>query len=58
METVFLAVVLVCLSVLGLGAGAIMGREPIKGSCGGLACVKGMGCAACATRGQGMQDDE
>ena len=53
METVFLAVIVVCLSVLGLAAGAIMGRGPVKGSCGGLACIKGVDCAACAKRGQG-----
>ncbi len=53
METGVLAVLVVCLSVLGLAAGAIMGREPIKGSCGGLACIKGVDCAACAKRGQG-----
>jgi hypothetical protein len=50
METIFLAVIVVSLSVLGLAAGAIMGREPIKGSCGGVACIKGADCAACAKR--------
>jgi hypothetical protein len=50
METIFLAVIVVSLSVLGLAAGAIMGREPIKGSCGGVSCIKGVDCAACAKR--------
>nr|WP_246730381.1 (Na+)-NQR maturation NqrM [Nitratireductor mangrovi] len=24
-----------------------MGRKPVKGSCGGLACVEGVQCAGC-----------
>ena len=47
METVFLALVLILLSIGGLAVGLFFGREPIKGSCGGLNC----GDCACG-RGQ------
>lgn len=42
MATVLLALGIVGLSVAGLAAGVLLGRAPIKGSCGGL------GCSACA----------
>jgi uncharacterized protein len=38
---------IVLLAVGGLSLGVIMGRPPIKGSCGGLSCIPGAGCAAC-----------
>ncbi|MDO6587840.1 (Na+)-NQR maturation NqrM [Salipiger sp. 1_MG-2023] len=43
--------VLLC-AVAGLGIGAIFGRAPIKGSCGGLSCIAGADCAACPNRTQ------
>lgn len=52
METILLAVLVVGLAVLGLSVGVLAGREPIKGSCGGLNCIKGADCAACANRGR------
>ena len=51
MEIILLSVVILVLSVLGLSIGVIIGREPIKGSCGGVACIKGARCAACTRRG-------
>ena len=48
MQTFILTLFFVLLSVLGLGLGVLAGRAPIKGSCGGLACMKGAGCGACA----------
>jgi hypothetical protein len=47
METIFLALVISGLSIAGLAVGVIAGRGPIKGSCGGLACQKGLNCGAC-----------
>ncbi|WP_127142966.1 (Na+)-NQR maturation NqrM [Pelagibacterium montanilacus] len=47
METVILTLVIVLLSVAGLALGVIFGREPIKGSCGGLACLKDVDCSIC-----------
>ena len=34
----------------GLALGQIFGRPPVKGSCGGLACMKTTKCAGCANR--------
>jgi len=42
---------LILLAFGGLAVGAIFGRAPIEGSCGGLSCIPGMDCAACAKRG-------
>ncbi len=39
------------LAVAGLSVGVMLGRAPIKGSCGGLACIKGADCSACPHRG-------
>jgi hypothetical protein len=50
METILLSLVILALSFLGLALGAIMGRGPVKGSCGGVACIKGAQCTACAGR--------
>lgn len=47
MHTFVLTLIFMLLSVLGLGLGVLAGRAPIKGSCGGLACIKGAGCGAC-----------
>lgn len=38
METIILAIVLFALAGCGLGIGVMFGREPVKGSCGGLNC--------------------
>jgi hypothetical protein len=51
METFLLAFGLVLMSVLGLALGVILGRAPLKGSCGGLACATGLSCSGCREAG-------
>lgn len=53
MASIFLAIIVFCLAFGGLALGLIWGREPIKGSCGGLACIPGTDCAACPRRDKG-----
>ena len=36
--TLGLTLVIVALSVIGLAIGGVLGRKPLKGSCGGLSC--------------------
>jgi hypothetical protein len=47
MITFLLALAIVVAAVVGLSLGVLLGRAPIKGSCGGIACVPGTDCAAC-----------
>jgi hypothetical protein len=49
MATFILTLVIVLASVAGLATGVLLGRAPLRGSCGGVACVKGGACAACQT---------
>lgn len=39
MTTFIVALIVVLLLVAGMAIGVIMGREPIKGSCGGIAAL-------------------
>jgi len=45
--TMGLSFAMVLLAVLGMASGALLGRAPIKGSCGG---VGGRGCEFCSER--------
>lgn len=47
MTTFLITLGLVLLAFAGLSLGVIFGHAPIKGSCGGLACIPGADCAAC-----------
>ncbi len=47
MITFLLSLCIVLLAFAGLSLGVILGGAPIKGSCGGLACMRGADCAAC-----------
>lgn len=51
-----LAFVLILLALAGLAVGAMAGRPALKGSCGGLACIEGAGCGACAKPRDGGPD--
>ena len=48
MKTLLAAFVISLLAIAGLAIGVLAGRGPLKGSCGGLACRKGIDCAGCA----------
>ena len=50
MATLLLAFVIILLAIAGLAVGVMLGRAPIKGSCGGLACAKGIDCGVCQVK--------
>ncbi len=50
METFILTFIILGLAIVGLAVGVIAGRSPIKGSCGGLACHKGIACGVCKAK--------
>ncbi len=52
METFILALVISLLAIAGLAVGVFLGRAPLRGSCGGLSCLKGIDCGACPRRSQ------
>ncbi|NNE78701.1 MAG: hypothetical protein HKN18_00375 [Silicimonas sp.] len=56
MATFILAFIFLGVAILGLAVGVIAGRQPIKGSCGGLACHKGINCGVCKRR-RGVEDN-
>lgn len=49
MELFLVSFLIFLLAILGMGLGILAGRPPIKGSCGGLYGVRGLGsgCVAC-----------
>ena len=47
---ILLGLCIVLLAVLGLGLGSLFGRGPVKGSCGGMACIKDIACEGCPNR--------
>lgn len=52
MSTFLLAFAIILVAIGGLAIGVIFGRPPLKGSCGGVSCIKGTDCGACrAARG-------
>ncbi|MFQ6549652.1 hypothetical protein AADZ90_016995 [Aestuariibius sp. 2305UL40-4] len=56
METILFALAIILLAIAGMAIGVIAGRPPIKGSCGGLACAKGISCGVCKARRGASQD--
>ncbi len=50
MGTFILSLAIILLAISGLAVGSLFGRPPIKGSCGGLACIKHSDCSACPKR--------
>ncbi len=49
-ETFVLTLIIIVLSLLGLGVGYIFSRKPLKGSCGGLNVVMGEDCHICGKK--------
>lgn len=47
MSTFLLTFAIILLAIGGLAIGVLFGRPPIKGSCGGVNCIKGSDCGAC-----------
>lgn len=48
MATIFISFLLFSVVILIMSVGVLMGREPVKGSCGGLANVDGIAqCELC-----------
>ena len=54
MEVFFLSFLVFFLAVLGMAVGALMGRRPLAGGCGGTDCAAGagIGCGACGVGGR------
>ncbi len=46
MATVLISILVFCLAILAMSVGVLLGREPIRGSCGGIMG----GCGACTRR--------
>ncbi|MCK0097352.1 hypothetical protein MWU60_17370 [Yoonia sp. F2084L] len=50
MASIILTFLILLISMGGLAVGILLGRAPIKGSCGGLACAN---CGGCKKTGRG-----
>ncbi|WP_084633978.1 (Na+)-NQR maturation NqrM [Maritalea myrionectae] len=50
MEILLPVFVIFLLAVTAMAVGVFLGRPPIKGSCGGLACIKKLDCDFCPYR--------
>jgi hypothetical protein len=54
---IVLTLALFLLAFGGLAVGVMAGRPPIKGSCGGLDCIRGIECGACTRKAGGERND-
>lgn len=50
MEILLPVFVIFALAVAAMAIGVLLGRAPIKGSCGGLACIDKLDCEVCPHR--------
>ena len=53
MSTFVLAFAITVLAIAGMAVGVLLGRAPIRGSCGGASG----GCALCSGRGRCREDE-
>jgi len=49
---IILAIGIFALVAAGLGLGLMLGRGPLKGSCGGMACLQDVACEGCPHRAE------
>jgi len=49
---ILLVLAIFLLAGAGLGLGLLIGKGPLKGSCGGLSCIKGAVCEGCPHRNE------
>ncbi len=47
MTTILLSIVVALLVFAGMALGILFGRQPIKGSCGGIGAASGESCELC-----------
>lgn len=48
---ILLVLAVFLLAAGGLGLGLMLGGGPLKGSCGGMACLRDVACEGCPHRG-------
>jgi len=61
MEVFLASLLLIGIAVLAMSLGVILGRPPLRGTCGGIGQITGTGCAQCrsgcsASAGAGETD--
>ncbi len=47
MGTFILTFAIILLAICGLAVGLLFGRPPLRGSCGGVTCIRGAACGGC-----------
>ena len=47
MELFLVSFIIIAIAVFGMAIGVVFGRNPIKGSCGGLNNIDGLACDIC-----------
>ena len=60
MEIFLASLLTISLAVLAMSLGVILGRPPLRGTCGGIGQLTGIGCAHCSSGcgGAGETDAE
>jgi uncharacterized protein len=52
MQTFLFSLFFILISVAGLAVGILFRREPLRGGCGSVSCLKGAACGACQRAGE------